>query len=109
MRLTTFIHFASAVSLLACGRLLAAIDLWDVTSGTIVTANSGTTDYYNPHSVNLGNMFTPKPNPLAISYDDVNNMLFADAKPAGFVHSVEWQTPSPIVLGSFELYARSDV
>jgi hypothetical protein len=100
-RLSLFVFVCASV--IASLANAAPADLWDPANGTVVTADSGTADFYVPHATNIANMFMPKQTP-AVS-DDPQNTLFAEMKPAGFVHYVEWQTPSPVTLTSFALYS----
>jgi len=96
---------------MSCGPLNAArTNLWDVTNGSmVVTDDSGTSQFYVPHDTGIRNMFTPRVLPTAITVEEERRLtLFADNKPAGFVHFVEWQTASSITLGSFSLYAPDD-
>jgi Ig-like domain-containing protein/FIMAH domain-containing protein len=34
--------------------------------------------------------------------------IFADGRPPGFVHYIEWQTPTAVTVGSFALFAQGD-
>jgi hypothetical protein len=99
---------ALAVSCLFTSARAAPTDLWDATNGTAVTATSGVASVYVSPSQGIANMFTPKANPSASQFDDQFNTLFADNVPAGFTHWVEWQTPTPVTLTSFALYAQED-
>jgi hypothetical protein len=84
------------------------IDLWDATKGTVVTSASPTDDFFNSHITNATQMFIPKVNVARPFEDDSKNTLFGDKDPAGFIHYVEWQTPTPVTIGSFDLYAVDD-
>jgi hypothetical protein len=79
--------------------LPSGTDLWDISQGSVVTASSpllGTADRRNMFGGNFG------------SVEDGTRTLFSDAQPAGFVHFVEWQTPAPVTVGSFALFADGD-
>jgi hypothetical protein len=113
MRRITSIAVASFVLLSAATWARAAVppnlgNLWDVANGTTVTGGSPTDDFFNGHIANLTNMFEPKVNVARPFEDDSVNTLFGDKQPAGFVHFVEWQTPSAVTLGSFKLYTVDD-
>jgi hypothetical protein len=106
MRIKISIVLSAALLLVVSKHSQAAlIDIWDGTKGTVVTAGSATDDFFVPHNTNIANMFVPKVNPAAT---DAANTLFADTKPAGFVHFVEWKTPAPVRLGSFDLFTADD-
>lgn len=83
----------------------STIDLWDVSQGTVVTANTAVLDYGGlPFLSDRRNMFGFT---QAGSIETVNT-LFSDFTPEGFVHSIEWQTAAPITLRSFNLIAHHD-
>jgi hypothetical protein len=97
------------ILLVASNRSSAAlIDIWDGTQGTVVTGASATDDFFLPHNANIANMFIPKVNVVRPAENDAINTLFADTKPAGFVHFVEWKTPTAVTLGSFDLFTVDD-
>jgi hypothetical protein len=108
MRLTIFSIVLTGVSIAAGRSVAAPVDIWDATQGTVVTAASATDDFFKPHSANIANMFTPKVNVARPFEDDATNTLFADKEPQGFAHFVEWQTPAPVTLGSFDLFTVDD-
>ncbi|HTH49999.1 MAG TPA: hypothetical protein VMB21_20970 [Candidatus Limnocylindria bacterium] len=83
-------------------------DLWDVSQGTVVTAFSDdATQYYGtatavPYAENIfGARHTGFPR-------EDGSFVFADGKPAGFVHFVEWRTAQPVSIRSFKVYAADD-
>jgi hypothetical protein len=72
-------------------------DVWDVSQGATVTATSGT----HPQSSGT-NMFG------AATGVEPGSTLFADGRPAGFTHSIEWQTPSTTLVEGARLFALDD-
>ena len=60
-------------------------DLWDISQGSVVTGTSGADVPYSDIRDMFGGQF---------SEVDPGTTLFADGRPPGFVHYVEWQTPS---------------
>jgi hypothetical protein len=90
------------------GSRATPIDLWDATHGTVVTSASPTDDFYNTHINNATQMFIPKVNVARPFEDDSKNTLFGDKQPAGFVHYVEWETPTPVTIGSFQFFTVDD-
>ena len=70
-------------------------DLFDLSQGASVLTHSGMISGSNP-----GDMFGQT---LTSIFVEVGNTLFRDDKPAGFVHSIEWQTAGPVRLDSFNL------
>jgi serine/threonine protein kinase len=74
-------------------------NLWDVSQGSTVTRSSGIRE---PIS-DMRDMFGAK-----FSSVEPGNTVFADGRPAGFVHSIEWQTPAPVTMDSFALFASGD-
>jgi hypothetical protein len=109
MRIRISIVLSAAFVLVGSNHSQAAlVDVWDGTHGTVVTSASATDDFFLPHNANIANMFIPKVNVARPAENDALNTLFADTKPAGFVHFVEWQTPAPVRLGSFDLFTVDD-
>jgi hypothetical protein len=83
-------------------------DLWDISQGTVVTRFSDdAAQFYGtatavPYAENIfGARHTGFPR-------EDGSFVFADRKPAGFVHFVEWKTAQPIRLRSFQIYAADD-
>lgn len=88
---------------LASGPVLAGpvtTGLWDVSNGVAVVNHSG---------VISGSLITNMFGGIrgSIATENVNT-LFRDDQPAGFVHFVQWQTPAPVTVGSFNLFAHDD-
>jgi hypothetical protein len=78
-------------------------DLWDVTQGSVVTANSPVRDNGPADRSSPRDMFGATEGSI-----EPGHTLFGNQQSAGFVHFVEWQTPTPIRLDSFKLYAIHD-
>ena len=75
-------------------------DLWDTRQGSTVTRISGQAD----QSFRPENMFGANfPNP-----DGATTFTFQDGQPAGYLHFIEWKTPSPVQVRSFKLHAQGD-
>jgi hypothetical protein len=72
-------------------------DLWDVAQGTTITANSPSGA--PPIAGMLG--FATGPQLQQDSY-------FADGKPAGFVHFIEFKTASPVTIRSLNAWGGDD-
>src|SRR5262245_60915037 len=72
-------------------------DLWDISNGITITATSGIRG-----ALGASDMFG------ATSSIEPGDTIFADGQPNGFVHFIEWKTPSPVRLGSFNLFAVGD-
>jgi hypothetical protein len=91
-------------STLPAHALLASYtDLWDVSQGAVVTGTSGALSggWYSDAS----NMFGAT---IGSNADTRNNTIFKDYKTPGYIHYVNWETPAPITLGSFNLVAIHD-
>ncbi len=73
-------------------------DLWDISQGTIITANSPLYPGEDARNMFGGTFGSPEP----------SDVLFADGEPAGFTHYVEWKTAAPVTVGSFALFAVDD-
>ena len=71
-----------------------------------VTGASETADFYVSRPVNLQNLFKAKPRPFP---GEQHITLFGDNKPVEFVHFVEWETPEPVTVGRFQLFAGHDM
>jgi hypothetical protein len=83
----------------AVGQLPTTNDLWDINQGSFVTAHSGTTSLSSPANM-FGGVSPMSAEPF--------NTLFRDDQLAGFVHFVEWGTPTPVLVESFNLFATHD-
>lgn len=80
-------------------------DVWDVTSGTVVTGSSTPATHFS------GNRFKPEAmlggTPAGFG-TEVGSFTFADGRPAGFVHFVEWKTATPVKVSRLKVYAAGD-
>src|ERR1044071_6742698 len=75
-------------------------DLWDISRGTLIVANTPMRPGSDPRDMFGGN-FTTIPT-------ENGRTLFSDSQAAGFVHSIEWSTLTPVTIGSFSLFAAGD-
>ncbi|MEX0649986.1 MAG: alpha/beta hydrolase [Candidatus Andersenbacteria bacterium] len=78
-------------------------DLWDVAQGAEVTSHSGVTTQHGGADIRdmFGGTFW--------GYEpDSGKTNFADSKPKGTIHFVEWHTQHPITLQRFTLFADHD-
>jgi hypothetical protein len=101
-----FSLMVSTLSLLSLSLTCSAqtnADLWDVSQGSVVTANSPVRDNGPADRSSPRDMFGATEGSV-----ESGNTLFGNQQLAGFVHFVEWQTPTPIRLDSFKLYAIHD-
>lgn len=73
-------------------------DVWDFAQGASVTA----------HSSLLNNEVASDMFGTTLSRAVAGDVIFSGSVPAGGVHSVEWQTPSPVTVRAFALYAGHD-
>ncbi len=76
-------------------------DLWDISQGITITANSSTLS-------DIRNMFGGAFGPAFGCGCESEHTLFRDGLPAGTMHFVEWRTLDPITLRSFHLFAVHD-
>ncbi len=72
-------------------------DLWDVTNGITITATSQIRPDYYPSDM-FGTSFS----------QEAGHLIFDDLQTNGFVHFIEWRTPNPVRLSSFNLFAGGD-
>ena len=75
-----------------------ADDLWNINQGAVVTDSSpliGGSD--------IGDMFGGEAGSV-----ESGKTLFADDLAVGTVHYVEWQTPAPVTISNFRLFANAD-
>jgi|GEM_PF-2594734 len=100
---------SGATHLTSLGQTLAiqgsTNDLWDVNLGAVVTSSSSPAVHfsgntYNPRAI-LGATFPA----LGDSWFE---FTFADGRPPGFVHFVEWQTPNPVRVERIHVFAAGD-
>jgi hypothetical protein len=75
----------------------AADDAWDVSTGVVVTATSG-----------VLSPFTWPPQNVFGNGGAGGETLFADFRPAGTVHWIEWRAPEARAIESFTLVAMHD-
>ena len=75
-------------------------DLWDISQGSVVTGTSGLAPGSDSRDMFGGVFSTPPSEP--------GRTIFADGHPAGFVHYIEWQTPGPVTVNGFNLFASGD-
>ncbi|MCI0541241.1 MAG: LamG domain-containing protein [Verrucomicrobiales bacterium] len=73
-------------------------DAWDVSTGAIVSSSTDVGSGSDPQDIFGGTFSSSEP----------GTVLFADGKPAGYIHAIEWQTTSPIDLQSIRLFAKGD-
>ncbi len=73
-------------------------DIWDVNRGSVITRSSGDRAGFDPRDAFGGNFSTLEP----------AQFVFRDDRAEGFVHFLEWQTPAPVLLQSFRLFAAGD-
>ncbi len=86
-------------------------DLWDVSNGTVIDDTSGPLHYRSSYRSYVENIFGASGG-IAGSYTlfkDYNSPSFGGGPvPAGYIHYVEWHTPNPITLRSFNLVAYNE-
>src|SRR5688572_18517686 len=70
-------------------------DLWDISQGSVVTATSGLIS-----SESQPGMFG--------SSDFFASTIFADDRPNGFVHFIEWRTAAPVTVKRVRLFGGGD-
>src|ERR1041385_4838137 len=86
-------------------------DLWDVSQGVLVTLNSTmarcNTGFGGPFEARdiFGGQFTANCQGLL---EPPGVALFVDGTASGFAHAVEWKTPIPVTVRSFNLWAAGD-
>ena len=74
-------------------------DLWDVSQGSTVTATSG---------VQAPTVATDMFGTTASGGLEQGNTLFGDGQPAGFTHSIEWQTAGFVRLEGARVFVEND-
>lgn len=97
--------WAAAFALAASGPLAPAdsfdgstTDAWDVAQGTVVTAHSPVSGASAIEDLFGG----------ANSSVETRSVIFADGKPAGTVHFVEWRTAAPVAVDGYVVRANDD-
>jgi hypothetical protein len=76
-------------------------DLWDVTRGAVITADSGIMSGAGSHAGLLGE------NGQNIN-DGATFTYFNDFMPMDFVHYVEWEVPANVTIGNVRVFAYGD-
>lgn len=76
-------------------------DLWDVSRGTVITGNSPLNPTC-PGGFDARDIFGGH---FSGCTWEAYVAIFQDHKPEGFVHFVEWATPNPVKIRSFNLWA----
>jgi hypothetical protein len=74
-------------------------DLWDVSQGIVIVTNSAMYDF------DARDIFGAT---FSTNLVERGNIVFNDGTSNGFVHFVEWRTPSPVTVRSFNLWAAGD-
>jgi hypothetical protein len=72
-------------------------DIWDISNGITITATSGIRGGFSAEDMFGANKST-----------EPGATIFADDRPDNFVHFIQWQTPNPVTVTSFALYAAGD-
>ena len=75
-------------------------DAWDVSQGATILSNSPVHGGFDIRDMFGGNFGTTP--------GDIGNTIFADGYPAQTVHTVAWQTQSPVTLSGCNLFANHD-
>ena len=73
-------------------------DLWDLSRGAVVTTNSSLQPGFDARDILGGHFSTTEP----------DQTVFQDGHPAGYVHYLEWRTPTPVTVGFFTLFTSGD-
>lgn len=74
-------------------------DVWDYAQGALVTTSSPL----------LGGEVASDLFGTTLSRARAGDVIFTETSPAGTVHSIEWQTPSPVTVRAFALHAEHDL
>lgn len=83
----------------------ATNDLWDVSRGVMVRRHSPLLRPVDDVRDVFGGHFSP---PFGPGEGSPDHIMFADGHPNGYVNYVEWATPSPVTVRSFNLWANGD-
>ena len=83
---------------LAANPQSATDDLWDLKQGAVVTGSSSVNGGFDARDF-LGGSF---------GNIAAGQGIFADNQPTSFVHYLEWQTPAPVMIGGFVVFAEGD-
>jgi len=73
-------------------------DLWDVSRGTVITQSSSMDETYSANAL-FG----------APGGQESGNVIFQDGYSPSYVHFVEWETPTEVTIGAFNLTATMDM
>src|SRR4051812_6286569 len=92
---TSYLFSFLAAASIGAARAQTSDDLWDVSQGTVITADSGAIPGYSIQSMFGG-------------FSLIDWAYFSDAQPPGFVHFVEWETLGDVTVGRIQLYALGD-
>jgi len=76
----------------------SADDLWDINSGVSVVQTSGMWGGFD-----AADMFG-----ASNSWSEPGSSVFADGQPPGFVHSIEWRTPTLVEVQKVNVFAAGD-
>src|SRR5215213_10409725 len=102
MKLRYAVSVLASAALMNSARAQYADDLWDVTRGAVITAESPIITYVGTPDGLLG------ANGQQNWGDELNWTYFADAQPPGTVHFVEWETPADVTVAEVRIYAYGD-
>jgi hypothetical protein len=85
-------------------------DLWDISQGTVLDATSGPLNYRPSYRFYVEDMFgAATPTSLAPGITLFKDYMYpgysGGSVPAGYIHYVEWHTPSVVTLRSFALHS----
>jgi hypothetical protein len=97
-------HTASmfgCAALMCAARAQSSFDFWDVSQGAVVTASSDV----HPFAGTLGGQFGEWGQD---NFNDYTWTYYADGQPDGFIHFVEWETPSDVTIGEVRVYGFGD-
>ena len=93
---------------LACAAVASAsaqsptsTDVWDVSSGSVITGSSG----LNPVAGGVGALLGENGQDIG---DLATWMFFADVVAPSYVHFVEWETPADVTVGQVRVFAYGD-
>ena len=85
-------------------------DLWDISNGSTVTGNSGVHNYFDVSDIR--DMFGGEYSPVESGNTRFANQYIGGTGwtevQEGYMHWVEWETPSAVTLDRFALYAQGD-
>src|SRR6266511_3575365 len=104
--IVTFVVFRSVAQLAP-----STNDIWDVSHGVVVTSHSPmVVCTFDPsRSFDAKNIFGGQFSAgCSASFEPPGVAIFQDGMASGFAHEVEWRTPSPVTVRSFNLWAAGD-